>query len=1386
MIPVKNIFACLCSPPSGGGTSSKSLSITIALILITGIATYAQNLSNKGKDFWVSYGHHEFMEPGQPNSQEMILYLSAEQPAQVTVTLDGTTWTRSYTIPANTVIASDLIPKSGAFDARLYSVPPLFGGTGGEGLFTKKGIHITSDVPIVAYAHIYGSASSGATTLMPTETWGYYYVSLNSEQSYASDCFSWMYVVADHDNTQIQITPSVLTRNGRPAGVPFTVTLNKGQVYQVVGATTGATGLELTGTTVRSIANSADTCFPVAVFSGSSRTVIGCIPGQGSSGDNNMQQVFPSQAWGKRYLTAPTSVDNTPASLMTNIYKVVVKDPTTVVKRNGTVIPLASLIGNSYYRFVSNTADYIEADKPILVAQFMSSSGACPNTGGNGDPEMIYLSPVEQSIKKIGFYRNTVESITVNYLTMIIPKGGIPSLNIDGVLGAGALTYSYPHPNLPGYTVGIKKWIASKAQCLVQSDSGFTAITYGLGSVESYGYNAGTLINNLNVMGVIHNEQDTSSTKNAFTCTQTPVELSVLLAYQPTKMVWVINPLGAAITPNADVTVNAPVSTGQEMVNGVPYYKYTLPGTYQFSNTGTYDITIINTHPSIEKCDHTESVKISVTVQRKPKADFTFTHTGCALDSVYFKGSSSGNGYDINRWKWTFPGAAKDSGQDVHRKFATGQQNIQLRVISKEGCIADTIIPITIFAPPVANFSTSVNALCEGSSVSVTDQSTFGGTAPINAWHWNFNNGSIVNATTAAAQTTQYNGFGTYTIKHVVKVSDLCISDTVSKDVVVYAKPLLGFTYPNSCLDVNGIVQFNSTTTVPDAQTLNTYAWDFGDASATPANPNTSALEDPLHTYTKFGTYNIKYTVTTDKGCSKDTTVTATFKLKPQLAYTTLSAVCENDKSIISVAKASVINGVTGTGKYKGRGTSANGIFNPAVAGVGTHTLWYTFTTGTGCIDSISSTITVHPKPAASFNATDNVCLGEQVTITDQSAVPTGNITSWKWLLGDGTNETHTNNTPFNKTYTIWNTYTVKLVAVSDNNCVSDTAIRTVSVHPLPVADFAMPAAICMPEGKAVFTNRTTVADKSTLAYEWSFGDNTATSADGSPVHYYKTKGPFTVTLETTSLYGCTSSKSQTLDAFFNQPVAGFTVAPDTLCEGADNNFTDQSTDAGNNIKTWSWYFGDGSTATDPNPVKRYNMPGEYNVQLTVINGAGCVSAPFTGKVVVYLQPVIDAGPSFIVPQGTEVFFKPTANDSTVLTFQWSPPDGLSSTSVLSPKLLAMHDQVYTLTATGLGQCTATDVLTVKVFKPVKVPNVFSPNGDQINDRWEIPNLSDYPGCTVEVFNRYGQRVFNSLGYETPWDGRSNGKLLPLATYYYIIKLKNGFAPLSGSITILQ
>ncbi|HYC27364.1 MAG TPA: PKD domain-containing protein, partial [Chitinophagaceae bacterium] len=444
-----------------------------------------------------------------------------------------------------------------------------------------------------------------------------------------------------------------------------------------------------------------------------------------------------------------------------------------------------------------------------------------------------------------------------------------------------------------------------------------------------------------------------------------------------------------------------------------------------------------------------------------------------------------------------------------------------------------------------------------------------------------------------------------------------------------------------------------------------------------------------------------------------------------------------------------------------------------------------TFTSGAGCASSTTSTIEVYRQPGSSFTLSGTgACLGQAVTITSTATVASGAIANWNWNLGNGNTPSYTNGNAFTVNYATANQYTVQLITVSDRGCFSQPSTQTVRISPLPAADFTLPSGICMPGGAANFTNNTTVSDNSTLSYTWNFGDGN-TSTQTNPSHLYAANGSYNVTLTATSSFGCTSQVTKLMNGFSDKPVANFTVAPAQLCQGTNSVFTDASTAPNSSIQSYNWSFGDGSNSSVANPTKLYTNPGSYNVTLIVTNTTGCVSDPFIVPVTVHLQPVIDAGPSLVVPEGTTITLAATAN-STGLSFLWSPGFGLSSTTVLNPQLTALNDQVYTLTATGAFGCTASDEVNIKILKKVKVPNVFSPNGDNIHDQWLIPNLADYPGSSVEVFNRYGARVFYAVGYGTPWDGTSNGKPLPAGTYYYVIQLQNGFKPLSGSVTILR
>ncbi|MFT3911070.1 MAG: gliding motility-associated C-terminal domain-containing protein [Ferruginibacter sp.] len=651
------------------------------------VVNYPVDSSNKGTRFWVAYGHHYYF---NTNEMQMLLYLSTEAAANVEVRINGTNYVRTYHVPANTAMQSYELPKYGLYDARLTD----------EGLY-ERGIRITSDVPIVAYAHIHAAQNSGAVMLLPTGVYGYEYQSLNARQFYTvggAGAYSWFYVVADHDSTLVEITPTVTTKGGRPANVPFQVYLNTGQVYNVMGTqAAGGAGTDLSGSLIKSIANASGHCYPIAVFSGSSRTAI-CNT---SNGDNMIQQVFPSQAWGKKYLTFATAQSGSNTNYNSNIFRVVVKDPATVVRLNGTVLTGLITPGN-YYEFNTtvgngpNGAIAIESDKPVMVAQFMVSTTPTQCTGvgtvGFGDPEMIYISPVEQGIKKVICFNTNLRNIVGNFVNIVIPNGGLPSLTIDG---SNTFTDVFPHPYLSGYTCIRQNLPATASQHIIQSDTAFTAITYGLGNAESYGYNAGTLVKNLNASGFITNTLGNGN-PNPYTCTRAPFEFSITAPIHLSQIEWQLSGI-STLTPNADVVQVNPSPADSTFNNGSWTYIYTLPGTYVSSAPGIYEVPVTVFSPEIEGCEHKLVTTLTINVISAPVADFTVNSTGCFGDPTQFHGDATGTTSTISTWTWDFGDITNGNGQDVSHSYTTaGTYNVTLSLVAADGCVADTIKTITI------------------------------------------------------------------------------------------------------------------------------------------------------------------------------------------------------------------------------------------------------------------------------------------------------------------------------------------------------------------------------------------------------------------------------------------------------------------------------------------------------------------------------------------------------------------------------------------------------------------------------------------------------------------------------------------------------------------
>ena len=126
-----------------------------------------------------------------------------------------------------------------------------------------------------------------------------------------------------------------------------------------------------------------------------------------------------------------------------------------------------------------------------------------------------------------------------------------------------------------------------------------------------------------------------------------------------------------------------------------------------------------------------------------------------------------------------------------------------------------------------------------------------------------------------------------------------------------------------------------------------------------------------------------------------------------------------------------------------------------------------------------------------------------------------------------------------------------------------------------------------------------------------------------------------------------------------------------------------------------------------------------------------------------------------------------------------------NSASLLNDKLKKTIENKYKLLING---CVSLDSLLVTPIPEIYYGTGFTPNGDGVNDVWEIDRIDDYPNCVVEIYNRWGEQLFRSVGYAQKWDGEYNNKPLPVGTYYYVIELNDPKFPdpYTGPITIMR
>ena len=457
-----------------------------------------------------------------------------------------------------------------------------------------------------------------------------------------------------------------------------------------------------------------------------------------------------------------------------------------------------------------------------------------------------------------------------------------------------------------------------------------------------------------------------------------------------------------------------------------------------------------------------------------------------------------------------------------------------------------------------------------------------------------------------------------------------------------------------------------------------------------------------------------------------------------------------------------------------------------------------------GSVYSASVTLTVLPtlNPGA-IGADQTICAGAtSAPLTSASGASGGTGTfTYQWeSSGDNANwsaiagATSPTFAPGVLTAT---TYFRRRVTSGTGTCATALSnVVTILVQPVvtPRVSLAAPPVQC-PGTALTFT---AVATDAGAAPTFSWFVNNVAAASGPTFTSSTLVTGDQVRVEVTPTAGLCSTGPATASVTVTRtptttPTLAISAQPGgPVCPGEPIAFSLTSVTGAGPTPSYQWQVNGTDVAGATNPVftsTTLRNGQTVTLRLSTINECGQPVTAVSNGVVVQIQPpvVVNAGPDKEILAGTSVTLEGTADGTYPVT--WTPALGLTipPSDPLRPIAAPLVTTTYTLSA-GTGGCASFDQVTVTVRPAIRIPNAFTPNGDGRDDTWQIEFIEQYPDNTVNVFNRWGNKVFSAENYSraNEWRGDINGQPAPVGTYYYVVVTKGPLGKsYAGSITIL-
>jgi len=646
-------------------------------------------------------------------------------------------------------------------------------------------------------------------------------------------------------------------------------------------------------------------------------------------------------------------------------------------------------------------------------------------------------------------------------------------------------------------------------------------------------------------------------------------------------------------------------------------------------------------------------------------------------------------------------------------------------VTDANSCNATAIATVSNTGGPTVSITSQTNVLCFGQSTGDATVNATGGTGP---YTYSWMPGSL----SGAIQTGLAAGSYTVTATDATSCNGT-VTVTITQPTSAVSASITGTT-PATCGGTNGSATASGTGGTGSLS----YSWAPSGGSAATASSLAA------------GSYTV--TVTDANSCTTTAIATVSNSGGPTVSITSQTNVLCFGAS----TGAATVNATGGTGPYtySWMPGSLSGATQSGLA-VGSYTV--TASDATSCTGTVTVTIT-QPTSAVSVSissTTPTNCGASNGAATASASGGTGTI-SYSWAPSGGSAASASGLAA--------GTYTV--TATDANGCTATTT-ATIANSGGPTVSIASQTNIPCFGGNTGAATASASGGTGTLTYSWSGGAGTNSSASNL------TAGTYTVTVTDGS--GCSNTATVTI----TQPNAinpVVTTTPATC--GLNDGTASVNATGGTGVLTPLWNTG----STNSNLTNL--AAGNYSVTVTDANGC---TASASGTVGVTGSIPVSAGVDVIITQGGSTIL--TGTGPAGATFSWTPPTGLSCTNCASPTASPTQTTTYYLTVTQNG-CSATDTVTVFVDIPcgeLFVPNAFSPNNDGNNDMLYVMG-NCITNLEFTIFDRWGEKVFETTSQAFGWDGTYGGKPLDAAVFVYYINAKvNGVdVKQHGNITLVK